>query len=323
MQLSQLRAVIDIAQTGSINAVAKTSFMSQSALSVSVRELEKELGITIFTRSSKGISLTSDGVEFLSYARQVVEQADILQEHFSARAKPAYQRMAISSQHYAFVVNAFINYVGTRRDKQSLFSLHETRTRDVIEDVSSFKSDIGILYYCRYNEQVLKNHFRQANVIFTPLFKAKPHAFIRAGHKLASKKVLTLQDLAPYTRYTFDQGSDSSRYYAEEPLSYLPHPREIMVSDRATMTGLLTNYDGFLISTGVRSDEMFSGIVSIPLACDEEMCVGYLVHAERKLSELTQGYIKVLTQLIVSFKDNETITPSKSALRLVREGNLL
>ena len=315
MQLQQLRYVIAIAENGSMNSVAKTLFVSQSSLSVSVRELEKELGIRIFNRSSRGITLTSEGVEFLGYARQVVEQADLLERHYSKAGQVEHQRLSVSSQHYAFAVRAFISFVSGRQDDSCEFSLRETRTRDVIEDVSSFRSDIGIIYLCNYNEHVLKRQLDDADLSFSSLFRARPHVFVRKGHPLAKLDLVRLDDLAQWPRCTFEQGPKSSLYLSEEPLSNLPHTRRIVASDRGTMTSLLTNYDGFLISTGVRSDEMFQGIVSIPLETDEVMNVGYITHALRRLSPLACEYLNELKKTIVGFNEPSMLSPSRSVLR--------
>lgn len=316
MQLQQLRYVIAIAENGSMNSVARKLFISQSSLSVAVKELEGELGIRIFNRSSRGITLTSDGVEFLSYARQVVEQADLLKERYTGR-KSSEGRLAISTQHYAFAVRAFIGFISKREEKACNFSLRETRTSEIIEDVSTFRSDIGILYLSNYNEHVIRRRLDEGSLVFTSLFKARPHVFVRNGHPLAEKDFVTVEDLEKWPRYGFEQGAEGSLYFSEEPLSNIPHPRHVTVSDRATMTGLLSHCDGFLVSTGVRSDEMYSGITSVPIKTEEVMNVGYVTHSQRRLSDLAKSYIRELDGLIVSFDAPEDIVPSKATLKVV------
>lgn len=316
MQLQQLRYVIAIAQSGSMNSVARKLFISQSSLSVAVKELESELGIRIFNRSSKGISLTSDGVEFLGYARQVVEQADLLTDHYTRRGT-SQGRMSVSTQHYAFAVRAFINFLQVHGGSSCDFSLRETRTSEIIDDVRTFRSDIGILFLSHYNETVIRRRLDEGSLVFTSLFHARPHVFVREGHPLASRRTVTAEDLAPFERYDFEQGAEASLYLSEEPLGDLPHARHITVSDRATMTGILSHCDGYLISTGVRSDEMFSGIASIPIETDEVMNVGYITHSQRRLSGFARDYIRELERLIVSFDQPEEIVPSKAALKSV------
>ena len=316
MTLQQLRYLIAVAERGSINAAARDMYVSQSSLSVAVRELEEELGVTIFNRSSKGIMLTSDGVELLGYARQVVEQADLMIDRYDTTSTSHHGRLAIASQHYAFVANAFMSLVNAREEDGYELVLRETRTANVIEDVSSFRADLGVLYLSPYNERVVGKRLEDDGLRFTSLFRARPHAFVRERHPLASHTRLSLEELAPYPRLTFEQGSQSSLYYSEEPLSTLPHGRRIMASDRATMTGLLRDTDGFLMSTGVRSDEMFDGIVSIPVETDEVMNVGYILHEERRLSTLALSFIDLLYEQILGFEGD--LQPSRSVLAYAR-----
>lgn len=315
MRLQQLRYVIAIAEGGSINAVAHSLFVSQSSLSVQVKDLEEELGITIFNRSSRGITLTADGVEFLSYAREVVEQADLLEARYRKGEVTVHRRLSVSSQHYAFAVNAFIAFVRDHDGDSCEFTLRETRTANVVEDVRTFRSDLGILYLDSTNEQALRRRFADASLDFTPLFRARPHVFVHEGHPLASLDVVPVADLAAWPRYTFEQGSEGALYFSEEPLSSLPCTRRIVASDRATMTGLLRDYDGYLVSTGVRSDEMFSGIVARPIATDDIMCVGYVTHSQRRISDLANDYIDRLDELVVDFGERDGVTPTKAALR--------
>ena len=309
MNLQQLRYVIAIAEGDSINSVAKSHYISQSSLSVAMRDLESELGITIFNRSSKGITLTSEGVEFLGYARQVVEQADLLEQRYDRGSARHPKRLAVSSQHYAFAVRAFIEFVSERAGDESCeFSLRETRTAEIIRDVAAFRSDIGILYLSGYNEVALRRRLDEASLTFTPLFRARPHVFVREGHPLARLGTVRVADLEPYPRYTFEQGAESSLYFSEEPLSALPHNRQITASDRGTM------------STGVMSDEMFSGIVSLPLETDEVMNVGYITHSERRLSGLALDYVGKLEHLIVGFGDETCVVPSRATQKAAADG---
>ena len=222
MRLQQLRYLIAVAESGSINSIAHSHYISQSALSTSIRELEEEMGVKVFNRTNKGITLTSEGVELLAYARQVVEQADLMIRHYESDRNDTYRKLSVSSQHYAFVVNAFTEFVAKRHDESCDFTLRETRTADVIDDVRTFRSDIGVLYLSTYNERVLRRRLDEANLRFVSLFRARPHVFVREGHPLAGRKSLRVQDLEDYPRYTFEQGPEGSLYYSEEPLSSLP-----------------------------------------------------------------------------------------------------
>ncbi|OUO90163.1 LysR family transcriptional regulator [Gordonibacter sp. An230] len=303
MTLQQLRYLIAIAEHGSINAAAQNLYASQSNLSTAMKELERELGITVFTRSNRGVTLTNDGTELLGYARQVIEQADMLEARYADKGA-AHLRLAVSTQHYAFSVQAFVNVVEACEGEEYEFVLREATTAEIIDDVRAFRSEVGILYTDDFNRRVLRKAFDDADVTYSPLFDARVHVFVGEHHPLADRTLIKPEDLEPYPRYSFEQGATNSFYYSEEPLAHLPHKRNIRISDRGTLTNLLTSYNGFTLSTGVLSAEMHSGIASIPLAVDETMQVGYLMHNERRPSPLLLRYIDELHAVI---KANPTV----------------
>ncbi len=297
MTLQQLRYLIAVAECGSINAAAGNLYTSQSNVSAAISELERELDVEVFTRSNRGVTLTNDGTELLGYARQVIEQADLLSTRFKTKAS-AGARLAVSTQHYAFSLHAFVNVVEHFSGERFEFVLRETTTAQIIEDVSQFRSEVGILYLDDFNERVLRRAMADARVEFHPLFSARVHVFVGTGHPLAGRGSVRLDELAGYARYSFEQGTVNSFHYSEEPLAYIPCAKSIRYTDRATLTNLLTSYDGYTLSTGVLTDEMQSGIVSIPLADAPEMRVGYIMHAERKATELVDRYIDELGRVI-------------------------
>lgn len=298
ISLQQLRSVIEVVECGSINAASQNLFISQPTLSATIKEVEREVGISIFNRTNRGITLTSDGVEFVGYARQILEQLDLFEARYANASDAAKGRLAISAQHYAFSVRAFVDLAEEYDEDEYHFALRETRTAEIIDDVKNYRSEIGILYLSKFNTKVLTKTFADAGLSFTPLFEALPHVFVGAHHPLAGKESVNPEDLENYPRYSFEQGVNNSFFFSEEPLSHLPHKQNITFSDRGTLTNLLTNHTGFTISTGVMSDEMDEQIVAIPLNVDETMTVGYLAHSHRPLSSLAQRYIEKLRACI-------------------------
>ncbi|MBR3316843.1 MAG: LysR family transcriptional regulator [Atopobiaceae bacterium] len=298
MTLQQLRYLIAIAEYGSMNAAAYNLYASQSNLSTAIRDLERELGVTIFKRSNRGVTLTSEGTELLGYARQVVEQADVLESRY-AKGDAGRTRLAISAQHYAFSVQAFMDVIEQCDSEDYEFIMRETSTGQIIEDVGSFRSELGILYVDDFNRLVLQKAMRDADLVFTPLFDASIHVFVGQHHPLAGRPSVHPEELEQWPCLTFEQGMENSFYYSEEPLSYLPHRRFIRVSDRGTMTTLLSHGDGYLLSSGVLSNEMQLGsIVAIPLETEERMRVGYVMHRERKPGKLLTRYIERLSEIV-------------------------
>lgn len=306
MTLQQLRFLIAVAESGSINAAAQNLYTAQSNISSAVKSLEGELGISIFTRSSRGVMLTADGTELLGYARQVVEQANMLEARYERNEAPQ-ARLAVSAQHYAFSVQAFINVVEACDDEKFEFTMRETTTAQIIDDVRAFRSEVGILYLDDFNRRVLEKAFADARVSFHPLFNARVHVFVSEHHPLAAKPSICLEDLAPYTRYSFEQGTSNSFYFSEEPYSYIPCARNIRVSDRGTLTNLLTTSNGYALSTGVLSTEMQSGMASIPLAEDAHMLVGYIVHDERRPTPILTQYLSELRRIIADADRNGAV----------------
>lgn len=298
MTLQQLRHVIEIVNCGSMNAAAEKLYVTQPSLSNAVKELEKELGIEIFLRSNRGISLSAEGAEFLGYARQVVEQAELLEQRYTDK-KPSRRLFSVSTQHYAFSVNAFVNLIRDYNQNEYEFTLRETQTHDIIEDVKNLRSEIGVLYLNDFNEKVLIRILRESNLGFHPLFEAKPHVFVSNAHPLSGNASVRLEDLTPYPCLSFEQGVYNSFYYSEEILSTVYHPKSILVSDRATLFNLLIGLNGYTISTGILSEDLNGrNIISIPLVSDEVIRVGYIAQKGMGLSAMAEAYIANLRHYI-------------------------
>jgi len=298
LTLQQLKYVIEVSNQGSINEAAKRLFISQPSLSNAIRELEEEMQIVIFKRSNKGISLSKEGVEFLSYARQVVEQAELLESRY-LNAKPSPQHFSISTQHYAFAVNAFVSLVREYGHDEYEFALRETQTYEIIEDVKSLRSEIGILYLNEFNGKVINKLLKAANLQFNSLFTAKPHIFISSRNPLAEQSIVTIEQLQHYPYLSFDQGEYNSFHFSEEILSTMTRRKSIRVNDRATLFNLLIGLNGYTISTGVLSADLNGNeIIPVPLDCDEIINVGWISHRNISLSMLGAAYIEALKQVI-------------------------
>ncbi|MFD0587403.1 LysR family transcriptional regulator [Paenibacillus sp. GCM10027627] len=298
MTLQQLKYVIEVATRGSINEAAKRLFISQPSLSNAIKDLEEEMGVAIFERTNKGISLSKEGVEFLSYARQVVEQAELLENRY-LNAKPSPQHFSVSTQHYAFAVNAFVSLVQEHGHEEYELALRETKTYEIIEDVKSMRSEIGILYLNEFNGKVINKLLKSANLQFNSLFTAKPHVFISVHNPLAKQKIVTIDQLQEYPYLSFDQGEYNSFHFSEEILSTLSHKKSITVNDRATLFNLLIGLNGYTISTGVLSADLNgNAIIPVPLDCEENINVGWISHKNTSLSLLGSAYVEALKSAI-------------------------
>lgn len=298
MTLQQLKYAIEIARWGSINIAAKKLFISQPSLSNAIKELEKELNISIFQRSNRGVSVTVDGAEFLGYARQIIEQSELMEKRYF-NAQPSAQHFSISTQHYAFAVSAFVDLIKEYANDEYEFELRECRTYEIIDDVKNLRSEIGILYINEFNSKVLKKLFKENNLKFTTLLVAKPHVFISVKNPLSRQKIVTLEDLADYPYLSFEQGEYNSFHFSEEILSTLSHKKSIIVSDRATLFNLLIGLNGYTISTGILSADLNgSDIIAVPLDVDEEITVGWISHKSISLSNLAKNYLHALNRIV-------------------------
>ena len=298
MTLQQLKYIIKIVECGSITEAAKQLFITQPSLSTAVKELEKELGIEIFYRTTKGISLSVDGSEFLSYARQIIEQTELMEQRYTGK-KPSKQLCSISTQHYAFAVNAFVELLLGLTVDEYEFTLRETRTHEIIEDVKNLRSEIGIIYFSDFNEKVIHKLLKENHLTFQFLFQAEPHVFVSSKHPLAKQASVTLEMLDAYPFLAFEQGEYNSFYFSEEILSTVPRKKTIHVSDRATLFNLLIGLNGYTICSGVLSSDLNGdNIISVPLVTEEKMRIGWIANEKSHLSSLATDYICKLKQVI-------------------------
>jgi DNA-binding transcriptional LysR family regulator len=298
--LQHLHYFIEVAAEGSISAAADLLYVAQPTMSSAMKDLETRVGRALLVRSARGVTLTDDGTEFLGYARQVVEQVALLEQRYLGRP-PSRRLLGVSAQHYSFAVDAFVRMVKAADAAEYEFSLRETRTWDILEDVRTLRSELGILYRNDFNRRVIDKLLRDAGLSFHPLFVAEPHIFISRTNPLASRGRVTLADLADLPRLTFDQGANNSFYLAEEILSTMSSAQEIRVSDRATIFNLMIGLDGYTISTGIISDDLDPAIVAIPLDVDERIEIGWIGHSAIPLTEQAQRYLAEVRAVVADF----------------------
>lgn len=290
MTLQQIRCAVTIADCNSMNKAAQQLYVSQPTLSGTIKDLEEEIGITIFIRSNRGITVTPEGNEFLGYARQVMDQYELLDRRYIEK-KSVKKKFSVSMQHYTFAVKAFVELVKQFGMDEYEFSVYETKTYEVLENVRNFKSEIGVIYINAFNEKILNKLFHEMNLEFTPLFDCNTYVYLWKGNPLAKKQSLTMKDLEEYPCLTFDQGENNSFYLAEEVLSTYEYKRTIKASDRATLLNLMVGLNGFTLCSGIICEELNgSDYVAIPLDVKESMCIGYVKRKNTVLSQMGQLY---------------------------------
>lgn len=298
MTLQQLRYVIEVAKTGSMNVAAKQLFVSQPSLSMAIRELENDVHISIFERTTKGVVITAEGEEFLGYARQIINQVELLEDKY-IEAGQIKKKFGVSAQHYSFAVKAFVEMVkGFDMDKYE-FAIREARTHDVIHDVVTGKSEIGILYTNDFNEKVLNKIFKDNQLEFVHLFTCEGYAYLWKNHPLAGKKVIALEELQDYPCLSFEQGDNNSFYFAEEILSTYDFKKTIKSNDRATNLNLMVGLNAFTLCSGIICEELNgSDYIAVKLAEEVTMDIGYIKRAHMNISEIGELYIEEIKKYV-------------------------
>lgn len=305
MTLQQLHYAITIAESGSLNKAAEILYVSQPSLTSSMQELEKELKIIIFNRSGRGVSLTADGAEFLQYAKQLYSQYETISEKYG-NPKNLKKKFGVSTQHYSFAIKAFVELVKSFDTTRYEFAIRETQTRDVIGDVASLKSEIGILYLSEFNRAAIGKLLRTSGLDFHHLIDCKAYVYLWSGHPLAKQKSIRFEELADYPCLSFEQGDTSSFYFAEEILSTNEYIRTIKANDRATMLNLMIGLNGYTLCSGIICEELNGDdYTAVPFEADsvEEnsvMEIGYITRHNSILSDIGAKYIEEIGKYLKS-----------------------
>lgn len=298
MKLQQLRYVVKVAECGSITEASRRLFVSQPSITASIRDLENEMGVHIFERTNKGVIVSEEGETFLGYARQVLDQADLLEGKYKGTSEQV-PHFSVSCQHYSFAVNAFVDVIREFDAARYDFTLREEQTHEIIEDVAHMKSELGILYLSEHNREVIERMLAANELVFEGLFCATPHVFVCADHPLADHASVTLEDLEDYPFLSYEQGSYNSFYYSEELTLTFERRKNIRVRDRATLFNLAMGLNGYTVCSGVISHELNGpGIISIPLDVDEYMEIGIITRKNTTLTRYGQAYIEAIRQHI-------------------------
>lgn len=294
MTLQQLKYAVCTAECKSMNKAASKLFISQPSLSGTIRDLEEEIGMKIFSRSNRGITITPEGEDFLGYARQILQQYQLMEEKFIEKKKPK-QKFSVSMQHYTFAVQAFIEMAKDFGMDDFEFAVHETKTHEVIENVRNQKSEIGILYLNDFNRQVMEKIFQENAVEFTELFDCGIYVFLWKGNPLAQKELIEFEDLKDYPCLSFEQGDENSFYFAEEVFSTYDYKQIIKTDDRATILNLMIGLNGYTLCSGIICNDLNGNeYAAVPLHTDEKMHIGYIKKKGMPLSRLGERYISEL-----------------------------
>lgn len=296
MTLTQLEYAVKIAEKKSMNKAAAELFVSQPALSGAIKELENEIKTELFIRTNKGIVITTEGEQFLSYARQMVELNKLIRERYDEE-KSSKKKFSVSMQHYSFAVEAFMELANTFALDEYELAVHETKTYEVIDNVKNYRSELGVLFVNEFNERVMKKIFSDNDLEFIPLFECGISVYLSGKHPLANQKKIKFEELSDYPCLSFEQGDKNSFYFAEEVLSTLDYKQIIKADDRATMLNLMVGLNGYTLCSGIICEDLNGGkYKSVPLDTEDKMTIGYIKRKYMPLSILGQSYVDILSR---------------------------
>lgn len=297
MTLQQIKYVIGIAETGSLNKASEKLYVSQPSLTATIHDLEDELGITIFNRTGRGVTLTNDGTEFLAAARQLYMNYQNVMEKYGDNGTIK-KKFGVSTQHYSFAVKSFVEMVKDFNTNEYEFAIRETKTRDVIDDVANLKSEIGILYLSDFNRKAITSILKSKDLEFHHLIDCKAYVYIWKGHPLAKNKFITMKQLENYPCLSFEQGDGATFYFAEEILSTEEYHRTIKANDRATILNLMIGLNGYTLCSGIICEELNgSDYIAVPFKDEDEsinriMQIGWITRRNFTLSNIGNKYIE-------------------------------
>ncbi|MFP3668382.1 LysR family transcriptional regulator [Priestia sp. SIMBA_032] len=294
MTLQQFRYIVEIAKHNSMSKAASALYVTQPSISKAVRDLERELGITILDRINKGVVFTKDGTELLFYAKMFLEQMESVIYHFNKEKKADLTKFSISSQHYGFAIEAFANLMDYFAERKYELTIREGKTTDVIDDVYKNKSILGILSLTDLNRSFFERYFASKSLNFIPLATLTQHVYLRKEHPLAHLKSITLEQLHDYPSLTY-QKDDLMLYFAEESIDMSGIAKVVYLKDRGSMMNLLSNTNGYNLGTGwVGSNYISSNIISIPLKENNLIQVGLVKRNDVSFPEEILVYIEFL-----------------------------
>ena len=295
MNINQLKYVLEVAGASSMREASTKLYVSQPALSSSIHELEEEIGILIFERTNKGISLTDEGREFLSYAKKAVGQYEILEERYLSRDSDK-EHFSVSTQHYNFAIKAFTDVIRKMEPDKFIFSIHETKTKEVLEDVRSLKSEVGIVSFSGSNEALIKKLFRDYQLDFVPLMRRDTYVYVWRSHPFAARDKVSIDEMSDYPCVSFDQSDDDNFYLTEEAMADYAFDKMIRSDDRATTMEIIAELDGYSIGSGMLSgaNAILQGLVAIKLKEEDPLTIGYITRKGSAMSAYGRNYLEEL-----------------------------
>lgn len=300
MNIQQMRYVVAIANNGSFREAAKKLYISQPSLSHAIKELENEIGLSLFERTNHGAKLTSDGKDFLQYSQQVLAQVSLLENRFLSREQREHH-FSIASQHYDFVAEVMSRLI-KEFPEYTNFRIFENTTMNVIKDVENFRSEIGVMYFNNRNRRGLLRLLEGGNLTYRVMGDFQTHIFLSEHHPLSRKKSVTVQDLEPFPQVRFTQEDNHYTFFSEDILDFFDAEQVIHTTDRATLVGILHATDAYGSGSGLVKYPERQGIKLIPLENEEDNQLVLIYKNQATFSFLGKKFIAYLEEYLDSMR---------------------
>ena len=294
MNIQQLRYVVAIANSGTFREAAEKMYVSQPSLSISVRDLEKELGFKIFRRTSSGTFLTRRGMEFYEKAQELVKGFDVFQNQY-ANPEEEKDEFSIASQHYDFLPPTITAFSQQYPDYKN-FRIFESTTVQILDEVAQGHSEIGIIYLNNQNQKGIMQRVEKLGLEVIELIPFQTHIYLREGHPLAKKKELVMEDLVDLPTVRFTQEKDEYLYYSENFVDTSASSQMFNVTDRATLNGILERTNAYATGSGFLDNNSVNGITVIPLNDNLNNRMVYVKREEVDLSQAGTLFVEVIQE---------------------------
>ena len=294
MNIQQLRYVVAIANSGTFREAAEKMYVSQPSLSISVRDLEKELGFKIFRRTSSGTFLTRRGMEFYEKAQELVKGFDVFQNQY-ANPEEEKDEFSIARQHYDFLPPTITAFSERYPDYKN-FRIFESTTVQILDEVAQGHSEIGIIYLNNQNQKGIMQRVEKLGLEVIELIPFQTHIYLREGHPLAQKEELVMEDLADLPTVRFTQEKDEYLYYSENFVDTSASSQMFNVTDRATLNGILERTDAYATGSGFLDSDSVNGITVIRLKDNLDNRMVYVKREEVELSQAGTLFVEVMQE---------------------------
>lgn len=299
MTLKQILYVRAVSKAGSIGKAAEALFISQSSLSESIQNLEREYDMVLFERTSRGISLTRQGEEFLKDTQLLSNIYQDLDDKYKNR-KSDREHFCVSSLHHVSGIDAFEHIVSQPKNQKYHLGYFEGNMDQVLQDVETNRSDVGVLFFTSDSRSTIIKACNRRNIFFQHMKYDLLHIYVYKTHPLAGRGSVTLAEIQQHPFISYEECHPSSARFTPTRRQWDPQQQIISVSDRAMAYSVLALGSAYVTGSGyLTQEDCRRSLVTAPITDLGQIEIGYICNPARALSELALEYIEWLKKITV------------------------